>query len=295
MRRAALVALALAVFPASASAGGGPPLRDCKQEVVHDYLAPFSGLPKLHAFPVGELPRRFGPLGLGISPPLELPNTGQVLGPTFRFLSGARRASLDLDLTFILTQLDARGRAIGKPRVKRRRLRSLTSAQEPTLGVRIGGRPALYRIEMLARNGSGTVLDRYGQYSRVVRRRSNPRLLLGRTALHLGQTTDIGVAEFGTGYLVFRPSYAIEAFDGVNWVPSALQARTPTNLFPPLAESGVVVLCSKLSIPAGTAPGRYRISQPVEHRYGIPRPQATHPVLSAEFTVESGPGIPIDP
>ncbi len=285
MRRAALVALALAVFPANAIAGGGPPLRDCRQEVIHDYLAPTRGFPKLHAFPVGELPRRFGPLGLDISPPLELPNTGQVLGPTFRFLSGQRRASLDLDLTFTLTRLNGRGRAIGKPRVKRRRLRSLTTSQEPTLGVRISGRPALYRIEMLARNGSGIVLDRYGQYVRVVHRKSNPQLLLGQETLHVGETTTIGVAEFGTGYLVFRPRYTIEAFDGVNWVPSTIRARTPEPIFVPIAESGGVTLCSKLPIPVGTPPGRYRISQPVEHRYGIPRPEATHPVLSTEFTV----------
>jgi hypothetical protein len=285
MRLAALVALALAAFPASAVAGGGAPLRDCRQEVVHDYLAPTRGFPKLTPFPVGELPRRFGPLGLDMSPPLELPNTPQVLGPSFRYLSGHPRASLDLDLTFTLTRLNARGRAIGKPRVKRTKLRSLTTSQEPTLGVRISGRPALYRIEMLARNGSGRKLARYGQYVRVVHRKSNPHLLLGQGTLHPGETTSIGIAEFGTGYLVFNPRYTIEAFDGINWVPSTIKARTPEEIFVPIADSGGVTLCSKLPIPAGTAPGRYRISQPVEHRYGIPRPQETHPVLRAEFTV----------
>lgn len=285
MRRAALVALVFAAFPANAIAGGGPPLRDCRQEVIHDYLAPTRGFPKLTPFPVGELPRRFGPLGLNISPPLELPNTPQVLGPTFRYIAAPPRVSLDLDLTFTLTRLNGRGRPLGRPRVKRVRLRSISTSQEPTLGVRISGRPALYRIEMLARKGSGRKLARYGQYVRVVHRTSNPHLLLGQGTLHPGETTSIGIAEFGTGYLVFRPHYTVEAFDGINWVPSTIRARTPEEIFVPIADSGGVTLCSKLPIPVGTAPGRYRISQPVEHRYGIPRPQATHPVLSAEFSV----------
>lgn len=271
--------------PANALAGGGPPPRECRQETVHEYLAPTRGFPRLNPFPVGELPRRFGPLGLDMSPPLELPNTGQVLGPTFRFLGAARRVSLDLDLTITLTRLDGRGRALGKPAVRRTRLRSVTASTERTVGVRISGRPALYRIEMEARDGSGRMLGSYGQYVRVVRRKSDPRLLLGKSSLRPGETTSIGVAEFGTGFLVFKPSYSVEAFDGTGWVPTTIQARTPAAIFAPLADSGAVATCSKLPIPAGTPPGRYRLSQAVEHRWGVPRPQPVHTVLSAEFTV----------
>jgi hypothetical protein len=284
-RAAALILAAFAAFPASAVAGGAePPLRDCRQEVVHDYLAPTRGLPKLTPFPIGELPLRFGE-GLYTSPPLELPNTGQVLGPTFRFYGPEDRTSLDLDLTFTLTRLNGHGRARGRPVVKRTRLGGISGSNEPTLGVRISGRPALYRLEMEARNGAGRMLGAYGQYVRVVHRKSDPHLLLGNDTLRPGETTRIGIAEFGTGYLVFTPRYTIEAFDGLNWVPAAIEARTPENLFVPIADSGGITLCSKLPIPVGTPPGRYRISQPVEHRYGIPRPQETHPVLRAEFTV----------
>jgi hypothetical protein len=240
----------------------------------------------MRPFPVGELPRSFGPLGLSMSPPAELPNTGQVLGPTLRFFGPAERASLDLDLTFTLTRLNGRGRALGRPRVKRVRLRSVPGLpKEPTFGVRISGRPALYRIEMEARNGSGRVLARYGQYSRIVRRRSDPRLLLGRTTLRPGETTSIGVAEFGTGYLVFNPGYTVETFDGAAWLPTGIQAQTPSNILGPLADSGASAVCSKLPIPAGTPPGRYRLSQPVEHRWGVPRPHPVRSVLRAEFEV----------
>jgi hypothetical protein len=280
-----IVAMLIAAFPASALAGGGPAPRECPQETVHDYLAPTRGFPRLKPFPIGELPRRFGPLGLDMSPPLELPNTAQVLGPTFRFFGAAGRVALDLDLTFTLTRLNHRGRALGKPAVKRTRLRSITASTERTVGVRISGRPALYRIEMEARNGSGRNHASYGQYVRVVRRNSDPRLLLGKPSLRPGEVTSIGVAEFGTGFLVFKPSYSVEAFDGTNWVPTTIQARTPAAIFAPLADSGAVATCSKLPIPAGTPPGRYRISQRVEHRWGFPRPQPVHTVLSAEFTV----------
>jgi hypothetical protein len=275
----------LAAVPANAIAGGGPAPRECPQETVHDYLAPTRGLPKLRPFPVGELPRRFGPVGLDISPPLNLPNTAQVLGPTFRFLGAGSRVSLDLRLTFTLTRVNSRGRALGRPVVRHVRLRAISGSTEPTLGVRVSGRPALYRIEMAARNASGRALGAYAQYSRVVRRRSDPRLLLGKRTLRPGEITSIGIAEFGTGFLVFKPRYTVEAFDGSGWIPAAIQARTPSNLLIPLADSGAAAVCSKLAIPAATAPGRYRISQPVEHRWGYPRPSPAHAVLSAEFEV----------
>jgi hypothetical protein len=110
-------------------------------------------------------------------------------------------------------------------------------------------------------------------------------LLLGKTTLRPGELTSIAIAEFGTGYLVFKPSYSVEAFDGTGWIPTAIQARTPANLLAPLAGSGSAAVCSKLPIPTGTPPGRYRLSQRVEHRWGAPRPQPLQTVLSAEFTV----------
>jgi hypothetical protein len=275
----------LAALPAGALAGGGPPPKLCPQETVRDYLAQTRAFPKLRPFPVGELPRRFGPPGFDTSPPLELPNTGQVLGPSFRYFGPGDRVSLDLDLTLILTRLNGRGHPLGRPAVKRVRLRSLSGSGERTVGLRISGRPALYRIVMEARNGAGRALGRYGQYIRVVRRRSDPRLLLGDYTLRPGETTEIGVAEFGTGFLVFTPHYSVEAFDGTNWAPTAIEARTPSNILGPLADSGTAVVCSKLAIPAATPPGRYRISQAVEHRWGVPRPGPVHSVLSAEFEV----------
>ena len=129
------------------------------------------------------------------------------------------------------------------------------------------------------------MLDRYGSTSRVVRRKSDPRLLLGQPTLRPGETASIGIAEFGTGFLVFEPDYSVEAFDGVNWVPTAIQASTPANFLSLLADSGVVVNCSKLAIPPGTAPGLYRLSEPVIHRWGVPRNHTARPVLSTEFTV----------
>lgn len=282
---ALLLALALIAIPlASALAGGGPPPKRCPRETIHDYLAQTRAFPKLNRFPVGELPGRFGPAGLFTSPPPELPNIGQVLGPSFSFLGAGSRASLDLRLTFTLTRLSGRGRPQGNPVVKRVRLRSI-SASERTLGVRVSGRPALYRIEMEARDGSGRALGTYGQYSRVVRRKRDSRLLLGKRSLRPGDTTSIGIAELGTGFLVFRPHYSVEAFDGVGWAPTAIQARVPSDLEIPLADSGTAAVCSKLAIPAGTPPGRYRISQPVEHRWGVPRPSPIHTVLSTEFEV----------
>jgi hypothetical protein len=280
----AVIATALAL-PAGALGGGGPPPKRCPQETVHDYLAQTRAFPELRQFPVGELPRRFGPLGLDTSPPPELPNTGQVLGPTFRWLGAGSRVALDLRLTFTLTRLDGRGRSVGLPVIRTVRLRGISGASEPTLGIGVPGRPALYRIEMQARDGSGRSLGTYGQYSRVVRRKRDSRLLLGMGSLRPGDTTSIGIAEFGTGFLVYRPHFRVEAFDGAGWIPTTIQARVPSDLEIPLADAGAAAVCAKLAIPAGTPPGRYRISQPVEHRWGVPRPEPVQSVLSTNFEV----------
>ena len=273
MRRAALVALALAVIPGERDRGRRPAAaRRAAHEVVHDYLAPISAaFRSCMRFPVGELPRRFGPLGLDISPPLELPNTGQVLGPTFRFLSGQRRASLDLDLTFTLTRLNGRGRAIGKPRVKRRRLRSLTTSQEPTLGVRISGRPALYRIEMLARNGSGTVLDRYGAVRpRRAIARATPACCSGRRRStsarrpRSGSPNSAPASSSSNRTTRSRPSTA-----STGCRPRSRRAPRPTSLRPDRRlRRGHQLL--EAPDPTGTAPGLYRLSEPVDTPLGSP-------------------------
>ena len=254
--------------------------------MVHDYLASARGLKKLNRPKVGELPPRFGPDGLEIREPSELLNAGQLLAYTIKYERNEETAHLDWNLTATLTRIDKSGRALGKPIVRRTRLTRIVGFADREVGITVSGRPALYRFELKVRDASAArFLGNYGEYVRVVRRRSDPRLLLGKNPLRAGETTSIGVAEFGTGFLVFQPEYSVEAFDGVNWVPTAIQARTPDNLDIPVADSGAVAVCSKLPIPPGTAPGRYRLSQPVEHRWGIPRPAPAHLVLSAEFTV----------
>ena len=180
-------------------------------------------------------------------------------------------AHIDWNMTTTLTRINNRGRALGRPVVKRTRLTKVFGFHDREVGIRVSNRPAFYRLELKIRDASrARFLASYGVYVRVVRRKSDPRLLLGPPTLRAGETASIGIAEFGTGFLVFEPDYSVEAFDGVNWVPTAIQASTPPNFFSLVADSGLVVNCSKLPIPPGTAPGRYRMNEPVDTPLGGP-------------------------
>ena len=254
--------------------------------MVHDYLAPISGLKRLNGPKFGELPKRFGPDGLEIREPGQLANSGRLLAYTVMYERNEETAHIDWNMTTTLTRINNRGRALGRPVVKRTRLTKVFGFHDREVGIRVSNRPAFYRLELKIRDASrARFLASYGVYVRVVRRKSDPRLLLGPPTLRPGETASIGIAEFGTGFLVFEPDYSVEAFDGVNWVPTAIQASTPSNFFSLLADSGRVVNCSKLPIPAGTAPGLYRLNEPVIHRWGVPRNHTDRPVLSTEFTV----------
>ena len=287
MKRAALVALALAAFPASAAAGGGPPLRQCPHEVVHDYLAPISGLKQLNGPKFGELPKRFGPDGL------EHPRAGTT-GELRRAprLHGDVRAKRRDRTHRLEPDHDPDPDQQPGPGARQARRQADPADQGLRLPRPRSGDPGLEPTGLLSPRAEnprclqGPIPRQLWQStSASCAGRATPACCSGRRRCGPGETASIGIAEFGTGFLVFEPDYSVEAFDGVNWVPTAIQASTPPNFFSLVADSGLVVNCSKLPIPPGTAPGLYRLSEPVIHRWGVPRNHTDRPVLSTEFTV----------
>ena len=180
------------------------------------------------------MPKRFGPDGLEILEPGQLANSGGLLAYTVMYERNEETAHIDWNMTTTLTRINNRGRALGRPVVKRTRLTKVFGFHDREVGIRVSNRPAFYRLELKIRDASrARFLASYGVYVRVVRRKSDPRLLLGPPTLRAGETASIGIAEFGTGFLVFEPDYSVEAFDGVNWVPTTIQASTRAQfLFP---------------------------------------------------------------
>lgn len=293
-RRRALAALLAGVLafvpaPAAALALGGGRLPECRHEVARDYLAPFRGLPKLGAPPF-ELPRRFGPPGLELRPPENLLNHARFDGYTLKFAMAHKVARVDWVLTASLVRIDRHGRALGRPAAKRRRLRRVAGLSEHRIGFKLAGPPALYRIELEVRDGaSGKPLGRYGEYVRVARRRLDAHVVVAPPLLRAGETAAVGVAEYGTGLIDFiHTRYSVEVLDGSAWAPTPIEVHTPSQIFGLYAADGELTYCSTISIPPGTAPGRYRVVAPAEHTWGIPAPHRTPLDVDGDFGVVPG-------
>ena len=163
-------------------------------------------------------------------------------------------------MTATLTRINNRGRALGRPVIKRTRLTRVFGFHDREVGIRVSNRPRLLSPRAEIRDASrARFLASYGSTSASSVGRATPPAARAADAAG-GRRPRSGSPNSAPAYLVFDPDYSVEAFDGVNWVPTAIRrARRP--IFPLLADSGGVS-CSKLPIPAGTAPGRYRISEP---------------------------------
>ncbi len=272
----------VAVVPTSASAGSF-----CESGPVHDYLKPLDGLPSLTSEPVGErVPFAPHHLSFGATGPNTLAIGKQKAGYYLDYRPKAahpNKRDLGWLVTAKLTRINSAGRVLESVGFKR--VRGLRSHRRYTLAFELSSEPALYRLEVVFRNSSGKRLGRYGRYLRVLEPQAGPHLTLFQSTYRPGETVAPRLENEGTGWLSYGLGYGIEEFNGSGWAPTSLGPKVFL-LIGLSSGPGKTASCWRFTIPADTAPGRYRLLTSIEvYKDASDRELVEKTSLSAEFEV----------
>jgi hypothetical protein len=251
----ALAALAAGTF--SAGAAKADPF--CESRTVRNYMKPLEAMPKLPAAPLTDrLP--FGPRNVFFS------RIGQ--GP---LVIGGDEIGFGLDYSEIATKPTGRrlawivtaklSRAIAGndwEAIDSRQLRGLSFPSGHGLSFVVSGKPAIYRIEVVFRNGSGEKLGRYGQYFRVLRSTLDAQLTLDKRAFYPGEIVAPWLDNYGTEPLFYGLAYSIESFNGSGWERASIAPSGIVPLIGLWSGPGESASCWRFTVPADAPPGLYR-------------------------------------
>jgi hypothetical protein len=251
----AAVIATLALTQSSVAAAAGNPL--CPSAAGPGFLKPLARMPTLPSPPSsGKLP--FGPPGLRLQSLAALRVGRGRIGYVLR--SGGEGDLPDWKLTERLSRVNLHGHVTDKLESK---TRSLASARGSGLAFTVRGFGDYYRVDLRIQDGMGKLLGSYGAYFRVVEPTFDPRFRFHRKTVAPGETAYVRVINFGTETFAEDRTYSVERFDGTTWSeyvagPSKRGPRVKLGL-----RDGAAGRCFAVPIPAGTLPGRYRISKEV--------------------------------
>lgn len=286
--RSALLALAwLPALAAPAAASASEPVPPeppfCQRHVLHDYLAPLAGLPKLREPPYRRTGRGVHFRGLEISASGASLAVG---GGSAGFLLDWEENPPDLDLRLTFSKLDWQGRVIRRLGQRHLRPAALAPAitEEPQFS--LGGKRGLYRTTLLVRSRSGRKLAEFGNYYRVVKPTVHTRLVANSRAYTPGGTVFARIENPGAAFVLFGEEFKVEKREGETWVPAPESPDVFTMPLYEVAPGSTSGHCTAFPIPPTTSPGEYRISE--EAVIGWPTLEGQiRPVLHAEFEVAS--------
>ncbi len=275
------------LLPGGGAATAAAPF--CENAVGRDYEAPFERMPADHPPPEGELP--FGPRNMSMFR-VDWRNVS-LHGSNLGYRFGAKDADtrtlrLDWDVTARLLRVDASGRVLREVGRTRQRIRDAGGYDRDGIDlpefVFPAGKVGLYRFDLSFRKLRGRGLASYSEYFRVVPRTVELELRLSADSLRPGETLYAYVADLGTRGASVPVRYAVERFDGSGWVGAGVSVTPGDALNPDESwwmQGGEAAHCTEFPVPAGAAPGRYRVRTSVQV-IGT----SWHRALSAPFSVQ---------
>lgn len=257
----------------------------CDGGVVHDYMAPFGRMPKLHTPPAsGRI--GFGPKRLRLQKLPALVAREGTVGYKL-FLRGSRQtARLDWDVKTTLTRVNWRGEVIGLEGQTHRHITEVARDRGAGVDFPLDGRPGAYRITIVVSSDSGKKLGGYGFYLRLLAPTQNAKLSLNASSYRPERTVFARVDNFGTASALYGASYRIEKLVGTTWT---LAPESPHIFILPAYLTGPGLAaseCSSFWIPTGMPAGQYRMSKEVEFGTSLsPGEREGRVTLSAEFSI----------
>jgi hypothetical protein len=139
-----------------------------------------------------------------------------------------------------------------------RQLRGLSFPSGHQLAFTVSGKPAIYRIEVVFRDGSGKKLARYGQYFRVLRPTLDAKLSLDKSAFYPGEVVAPWLDNHGTEPLFYGLAYSIESFNGNGWERASIAPSGIVPLIGLWSGPGESASCWRFTVPTNAPPGLYR-------------------------------------
>lgn len=279
-----LLLAVIALSPASASGF-------CGAAPVPPHSAWLERMPALRAVPQGgSLP--FGPRGIQVIrgsqqrtimvPASAPPKAGfsLVLRP-----SAGKPGSAGLELNWLITAKLTRVDARGKPRRLLGWQRARIAALDRGRGffVVLPRTLGFYRLQIVFRDGGGKRLGRFGEYLRMSRPITDPRLTLSAPSYRPGETISACLRNDGTTTLSYGLEPLIESYEGGAWHRSPIDLPRPVTLIASSLFSGEASQLGHFTIPPDAPPGRYRW---VWEGRSIGAPQVdAGAVSSAEFQI----------
>lgn len=287
---ASLVMLLAATLVSVASAEIYPLF--CKPETVHDYLAPFKRMPKLHAPPEsGRL--GFGPSNLRFSFHQPMLVGGGAPGFDLSLFKRSPAVHPRWEMTAMLSQVDWKGRVLEVVDEARRKVITVNRERGAGVDFEVGSAPSVYRLTVVFRSRTGQKLGGFGAYYRVTPVTQHARLGLDADSYHPEGTLLARVEDFGTTFVAYGVPYVIERFDGESWTEAPESPKGPWIMPLLFSFPGTSGPCSGFQIPTSMPSGLYRMKKEVEfafphvtHRRGVHIDYPRHKrFLTAEFEV----------
>lgn len=270
------------VVPASAAASGF-----CETSTVHNYEKPLESMPPIRQgpttqkLPFGPANVFFGSVGPG---PLAIGSeeVGYFLDYT-RIATHPKGKRLDWLVTAKLDRVDTEGHT--QESVAFEKVGGLRFPSEHTLAFVLSAKPALYRVEIVFRDGSGQLLGRYGEYVRVMLPHPESRLTLPQSAYRPGEVVAPRLENMGTDRLLYGLGYSIEKFDGTGWSRASISPTGAVLLIGLGSGPGEAASCWSFAVPSGAPPGQYRFLLSADAYRGDRREHPEKLALSTEFEI----------
>lgn len=230
----------------------------CKRDLVlKDHLALLADLPQHRGFrDSGRL--RVGPSVLRVYPPREnLVRVGQDGFESQGSLEASARSSRPLDwwVESRLERVDRTGLHAKLVKAKWQHIATVGKFERRRFGFPASVAPGIYRLTVEIQNADGVKLDRYEEYYRAVKTRTDLRLSASFTTLAAGETGYLRIDNLGTVPAGYGFGYRVWNVQGEE-VP--VKDVRFSNILLGL-KPGYAGLCSTFKAPEDLAPGRYRI------------------------------------
>lgn len=261
-----LVVLFTLLFPGLGQAAPGG---FCEDLIVHDYRKPFKRMPGVHRPPSsGQLP--FAPsqtlLTQSASVILPLENQGRPeYSYGFESYSAAKRTfRLNWQIEAHLYQVSKRGEPRGTIQRQRRFVgrvseRNFSRIQFPFLLPR---HQAFYRVDLTFRRKDGSLIERYGQYLRVVPHTVAVALAVSSKSVSPGEEMSIRVENAGTSRVSYGEPFAVDRLAGSQWSTYLSESELGPWRRPLVGlEAGTAGRCQEFMVPLDAPAGRYRVKK----------------------------------